>query len=123
MTSPDWPQTARAKLVAELRDAGDLISAAVRTAMEAVPRHKFLPGVAIAEAYANQPVIIKRDAEGNGLSSASQPSIVAIMLEQLDIQPGHRYWRLAQAPATTPPCSGRWSGHTARSPPSKSTLI
>jgi len=90
MTSPDWPQTARAKLVAELRDAGDLISAAVRTAMEAVPRHKFLPGVAIAEAYANQPVIIKRDAEGNGLSSASQPSIVAIMLEQLDIQPGHR---------------------------------
>jgi protein-L-isoaspartate(D-aspartate) O-methyltransferase len=90
MTTPDWPQTARARLVAELRDAGDIISAAVSRAMEAVPRHKFVPGVAIAEAYANQPVIIKRDAEGNGLSSASQPSIMATMLEQLDIQPGHR---------------------------------
>jgi protein-L-isoaspartate(D-aspartate) O-methyltransferase len=90
MTADDPAGDLRAQLVAQLRKAGALASAAVRAAMEAVPRHLFLPGVPVDEAYANQAVITKRDAGGQPLSSASQPSIVAIMLEQLEVRPGHR---------------------------------
>lgn len=90
MTTADRVEDLRAQLVAQLREAGALVSASVRAAMEAVPRHLFVPGVPVDEAYANQAVITKRDAGGQPISSASQPSIVAVMLEQLDVRPGHR---------------------------------
>jgi protein-L-isoaspartate(D-aspartate) O-methyltransferase len=35
-------------------------------------------------------VVTHRDAEGVALSSSSAPGVVASMLEQLDVQPGHR---------------------------------
>lgn len=62
----------------------------VEQAMRTVPRHVFLPGFPIDEAYAEQPVVTHRDADGAALSSASQPSCVAGMLERLDVQLGHR---------------------------------
>jgi protein-L-isoaspartate(D-aspartate) O-methyltransferase len=89
-TTYSQAETLRAALIAQLRDAGCLTSPDVQRAMASVPRHRFLPGIALADAYADQPVVTKRDADGTSLSSASQPSIVATMLEQLDIQPGHR---------------------------------
>jgi protein-L-isoaspartate(D-aspartate) O-methyltransferase len=90
MAIGDQPELLRAQLVAEVRAAGYLTSAAAQAAMTVVPRHHFLPEVAIAHAYANQPVTTKCDANGNLLSSASQPSIVAAMLEQLEVQAGNR---------------------------------
>lgn len=90
MSLSDRPELLRAQLVAEVRATGYLTSATVQAAMTLVPRHRFLPGVAIADAYANQSVITKCDADGNLLSSASQPSIVATMLEQLEVRAGHR---------------------------------
>ncbi len=35
-------------------------------------------------------MVTKRGTDGTSLSSASQPSIVAMMLEQLEVEPGHR---------------------------------
>ena len=55
-----------------------------------VPRHLFLPGVPLDQAYADEPVYTKTDDGGASISAASQPWIVAMMLEQLDAQPGHR---------------------------------
>lgn len=69
--------------------AGRIRSAAVEDAFRTVPRHLFLPGSAPATAYADDAVAVQR-VGGIATSSASQPSMVAIMLEQLDLRPGHR---------------------------------
>jgi protein-L-isoaspartate(D-aspartate) O-methyltransferase len=83
------PEDARARLVADLVRDGRLRSPRIRAAMESVPRHLFLPGLAPEAAYADEAVPIKSDG-GVTVSSVSQPSMVAIMLEQLDVAPGHR---------------------------------
>jgi protein-L-isoaspartate(D-aspartate) O-methyltransferase len=89
---------ARARLVdgmrAVVRDAagrgdGRLFDPAIEEAFRAVPRHLFLPGVPIARAYADEAVAVQA-VDGVTTSSASQPSMMAIMLGQLDLQPGHR---------------------------------
>jgi len=80
----------RDALVDHLRASGAVRSEAVRAAIRAVPRHVFLPGVDIADAYADEPVYTKQDSAGVSISAASQPTIVAMMLEQLDARPGDR---------------------------------
>ncbi len=58
--------------------------------MLAVPRHRFIPEAPLRVAYADDVFVTKRNHEGDALSSVSQPSIVAEMLEQLGVAPGHR---------------------------------
>lgn len=58
--------------------------------MRAVPRHLFVPEVPIETAYADDSIVTKRDAEGTAVSLISAPSIVAMMLDQLKLEPGHR---------------------------------
>jgi protein-L-isoaspartate(D-aspartate) O-methyltransferase len=65
-------------------------SARVEAAMRAVPRHSFVPEAPVEQAYANIAVITKRAPDGTDLSCASLPSLVAAMLDNLDVQPGHR---------------------------------
>ena len=81
-------QTLRQALVAKLREDGVVRSAPVEAALRAVPRHVFLPGVPLGQAYADDTVFTKRDHAGTTISAASQPTIVAMMLEQLDAEPG-----------------------------------
>src|SRR6187455_2945845 len=80
---------ARARLVDGMRDSGRLCSPAVEAAFRTVPRHLFLPGVPLARAYADEAVATQA-VDGVTTSSASQPSMMAIMLAQLDLCPGHR---------------------------------
>ncbi|WP_018658291.1 methyltransferase, FxLD system [Actinomadura flavalba] len=80
----------RARLVDGIRAAGGVTSARVEAALRRVPRHLFLPGAALPDAYADEPFVTRRDAAGRALSSASQPTIVAMMLEQLAVEPGDR---------------------------------
>ena len=60
-------------------------------AIRTVPRHAFVPGADLADAYnPDLAVITKRSAAGTALSCASVPYLVAAMLEQLDVRVGHR---------------------------------
>lgn len=80
----------RRALVAELEAAGSLCDPKVRRAFLAVPRERFLPGEALGAVYADKVVVTRRDERGAPISSSSQPSIMAVMLERLHLQPGHR---------------------------------
>jgi protein-L-isoaspartate(D-aspartate) O-methyltransferase len=72
-----------------LKHEGSIESAPVEAAFRSVPRHHFVPGVPLAEAYHNRPIPTKV-LDGQVISSTSQPSIMAIMLEQLALERGHR---------------------------------
>ncbi|MCC3765772.1 methyltransferase, FxLD system [Glycomyces sp. TRM65418] len=89
-TSGDEARLLRTRLVGSLRSNGVIRTEAVEAAMLAVPRHRFVPEAPLHIAYADDVYVTKRDSDGEALSSASQPSIVAEMLEQLDVRPGHR---------------------------------
>lgn len=54
-----------------------------------MPRHLFLPDVGIEDVYTDRAFPTKH-ADGRPISSSSQPAIMAIMLEQLALQPGQR---------------------------------
>jgi protein-L-isoaspartate(D-aspartate) O-methyltransferase len=84
------PEQLRAALADEIRGYGVIRTPQVDAAFRAVPRHLFLPGTDLATAYAARVVVTKRAADGAALSSASHPSIVAAMLEQLDVQAGQQ---------------------------------
>jgi protein-L-isoaspartate(D-aspartate) O-methyltransferase len=83
-------ESLRGELVAKLRKDGSLTDPAVAAAMETVPRHVFVPEVPVERAYADMALVTKQNADGLPTSSASQPAIVAIMLEQLALAPGMR---------------------------------
>ncbi|WP_329128233.1 methyltransferase, FxLD system [Streptomyces sp. NBC_01465] len=91
------PQQLRAALSAKIESLGTFRTAAVRDAFRVVPREVFLPGVDLATAYAPKQVVTKRAADGTAVSSASSPNIVAKMLEQLDVRPGHRILEIGSA--------------------------
>src|SRR5215472_7350013 len=79
----------RAGLVALLRERGQLSDRRVAEVLGQVPRHVFVPGVELAVAYADQSVVT-RYRDGVPASSASQPAIVAAMLELLQVPAGGR---------------------------------
>jgi protein-L-isoaspartate(D-aspartate) O-methyltransferase len=80
---------ARARMVDALVASGRVRSTGVEEALRAVPRHLFLPDRTPAAAYADEAVAVQF-VDGVATSSASQPSMMAIMLEQLGLAPGQR---------------------------------
>ena len=82
-------RTLRRRLVSELRRQGTLHEEHVAEAFATVPRHLFVPGQPLKDVYTDRAIITKR-LDGVGVSSSSQPAIMAVMLEQLDLQPGQR---------------------------------
>ncbi|MDI2127616.1 hypothetical protein [Yinghuangia seranimata] len=110
--SARWRQRAAA-LADAVRPDGEAPSC--RGAFACVPRHRFLPEQVWrpragggytpvdrardpeawwALAYADEPVVTRLADDGTGrqisASSASMPSLVAVMLDLLDVRPGHR---------------------------------
>lgn len=84
----------RNALVDQLLADGHARTPAVEDALRTVPRHVFVPEASLEDAYANQPVHIKYDTDGTSISCASQPGVVALMLDQLEAQPGERILEL-----------------------------
>jgi protein-L-isoaspartate(D-aspartate) O-methyltransferase len=76
-------------LVEGLKRKGHIRTPQVERAFRAMPRHLFIPDTPLEEVYADQALPAKKDQDGQWLSSSSQPAIMGIMLEQLDLQPGH----------------------------------
>jgi protein-L-isoaspartate(D-aspartate) O-methyltransferase len=83
------PDELRRRLVETLRADGVLRDPAVERALRTVPRHLFLPDVPLEHAYSDN-AIPTHEEGGLPISSASQPAIVAIMLQQLRVEPGMR---------------------------------
>lgn len=77
-------------LVEQLKQANILKNPLVEEAFIQVPRHLFLPGEPLDKVYSDVAIVMKRGDEGQWTSSSSQPAIMAIMLEQLDLKPGQR---------------------------------
>src|SRR5262245_57665292 len=77
-------------LLEVVRRRGGATRESVADALLAVPRHLFVPGAALSEAYRDDATVTKRDRDGVPVSSSSQPTIMAIMLDQLEVAPGHR---------------------------------
>ncbi|QSB05155.1 methyltransferase, FxLD system [Natronoglycomyces albus] len=63
-------------------------SARLEEALRTVPRHRFVPEVDLEQAYRDDVVLTKTDTEGRPTSSVSQPTIVALQLEQALPRPG-----------------------------------
>ncbi len=80
---------ARAKLADQLRAVGRA-DATVEAAFRAIPRHTFLPEIEPAQAYRDDAVVIRSDGDGLPVSASTQPAMMAIMLSQLELAPGHR---------------------------------
>jgi protein-L-isoaspartate(D-aspartate) O-methyltransferase len=79
------------QLVEDLVTRHALRSEPVRRAFLAVPRHAFVPGTPVNEAYsADRAIPTHVDGRGVPISSASAPAIMAVMLELLDLAPGQR---------------------------------
>lgn len=84
------PDALRDAMVKHVKQAGHARSAAVEDALRTVERHRYVPDAIVTDAYADFAVITKCDDSGNALSCASVPTVVAMMLDQLDIRPGQR---------------------------------
>ncbi len=76
-------------LVDQLKGQGHIVDPLVEAAFRAVPRHLFLPDKAPAEVYRDEAIATKF-LKGTSISASSQPAIMAIMLEQLQLKPGLR---------------------------------
>lgn len=89
-TVADLAADLRGRLVDELCEWEPFRTVTVENTIRTVPRHVFLPGTPIEEAYSHGNVVTHRDSDGVAISSASAPGIVAGMLEQLDVRPGQQ---------------------------------
>ena len=77
-------------LVDELKSMGCIQTPRVEAAFQAVLRHQFIPETPLEEVYSNRVILTKQDQNGQWISSSSEPAIMAIMLEQLDLEPGQK---------------------------------
>lgn len=77
------------QLIDQMKSKGHITSRSVEAAFRAVPRHHFLPEQAVEDVYQDQAIVTKALDE-RVVSSSSQPTMMAIMLEQLQLQPGQR---------------------------------
>ncbi|WP_018125662.1 protein-L-isoaspartate(D-aspartate) O-methyltransferase [Desulfovibrio oxyclinae] len=76
------PRRSRERMVKDQIEARGVSDPAVLEAMRAVPRHKFVESALAAKAYSDSPMPI-----GEG-QTISQPYIVALMSEVLQVRPG-----------------------------------
>ena len=84
----------RKELVESLDRMGAIRSRSVRRVFRNVPRELFVPEIAardgLAAVYRPEVALATAtDSRGTPISSSSAPVIMALMLEDLDVNPGH----------------------------------
>lgn len=85
------PEALRAEMVEQVRTVGYAQRGEVERVLRDTPRHEFVPDADLDAAYNPwQAVITHRYSDGRSLSCASAPFVIAMMLDQLDVQPGNR---------------------------------
>jgi len=106
MTSDERVRTRLDALVETLRAGGSIRTDAVERAMRAVPRHEFIDyyyaegkertevdpanDATLDHVYSNDALVTRVGENGLPSSSSSQPSVVAVMLEALEVHPRMR---------------------------------
>ncbi|HXP20034.1 MAG TPA: methyltransferase domain-containing protein [Streptosporangiaceae bacterium] len=85
----DHARAARTALADFLRESVG-IDIAVESAFRQVPRHLFVPELQPQLVYQDESVVVKVGEDGTPVSSSSQPTMMAIMLDQLGLERGHR---------------------------------
>lgn len=81
----------RDAMIDRLHEVGWARRPDVYRVLRETPRHEFVPDVDPQDAYdPYQAVITHRFDDGASSSCASAPWVVAMMLDQLEVQPGHR---------------------------------
>ncbi|MCK9921588.1 methyltransferase, FxLD system [Frankia sp. AgPm24] len=81
------PEDLRENMIIHIRAAGHLHSTRIEQAFRSVPRHRFVPAASTEEAYQNRAITIK-PGKDRPASCISVPTVVAMMLDQLNPQPG-----------------------------------
>lgn len=101
-------------LLSQLESSGALRDSAVAEAFRSVLRHHFLPGRPLEEIYEDAAIMTKLGAEGIPISSSSQPAIMAVMLQQLRLQPGNRVLEIGAGTGYNAALIARLIGPTGR---------
>jgi protein-L-isoaspartate(D-aspartate) O-methyltransferase len=76
-------------LVERLKASRAITSPVIERAFRIVPRHLFVPPAEADSAYLDHPLVVKCGADGRPVSTASQPTMMAHMLEQLGVEEGN----------------------------------
>jgi protein-L-isoaspartate(D-aspartate) O-methyltransferase len=93
MTPDDTAGRLHERMVQEIIGSGSARTGPVIAALRAVSRHAFLPGVPLSQACdPHVAVITKKAPDGTHLSCASVATLVAGMLEALQVRPGDRVY-------------------------------
>lgn len=78
----------------ELEAGGQIKTPSIRRAFLEVPREIFVPEFAasagLEAVYGDEAIVTRQDEHGAPTSSSSQPAIMALMLERLDVREGQR---------------------------------
>jgi protein-L-isoaspartate(D-aspartate) O-methyltransferase len=82
------PSALRNSLVDRLKSRGQIEDPRVEATFRAVKRHRFPPQFPVASVYEDQGFITK-SRDGVSLRSSTGPSVMAYMLQDLDLRPGH----------------------------------
>lgn len=76
-------------IIDRMKAAGTIRSPEIERAFRNIPRHPFLPEKTLEEVYVDDAVVTHLDPlSGMAISSSSQPSVMALMLEWLQVRPG-----------------------------------
>ena len=102
------------RMVDRLRARGRIRSDAVESVMRAVDRAAFVPDGELDVAYDDAPIRLGSDPSGSVVSTISQPSMVAYMLEELDVSPGQRVLEIGTASGWNAALLGRLVGDDGR---------
>jgi protein-L-isoaspartate(D-aspartate) O-methyltransferase len=84
-------------MMSKLRDKGIFHSSDVEAAFAATPRHLFLPDTSLDVVYSDRAIGLKSDSGGLLISSSSQPTMMAIMLAQLQLKSGDNVLEIGTA--------------------------
>lgn len=75
-------------LVEQLRQKHLLDNPSVDKAFTSIPRHLFLPHLPPEQAYQDNAIALKHATSGETLSSSSQPTMMALMFKQAELEQG-----------------------------------
>src|SRR5689334_1800268 len=80
----------RERLVDQVLQTSGIRDERIAAALRDVPRTLYVADLPFADACLDDAVVAQPDADGQPISSSSQPAIMAIMLDQLILAPGKR---------------------------------